>query len=70
MIYYGFLLGRQIVLFQNNWLFYKDKVGSISIFDLCNLNEIYVKPMSREESFDIDFLPIECVSVCIKFKQE
>lgn len=51
-------------------LFYKDKVGSVSLFELCNLKKIYVEPMSKQESFDIDFLPIECISIIIKFKQE
>ena len=51
-------------------LFYKDKRDSISIFKLCNLKKIYIEAMSMEESFDIDFLPIECTSIIVKFKQE
>ena len=51
-------------------LFYKDNVGSISIFKLSSLKEIYIKSLSLEEGFDIDFLPVECNSIVIKFKQE
>lgn len=51
-------------------LFYKENVGSISIFKLSSLKEIYIKSLSLEEGFDIDFLPVECNSIVIKFKQE
>lgn len=51
-------------------LFFRDKFESLSLKKLCPLQGIYINTLNDGKDYTINFLPVECVSMTIKFKQD